>query len=349
MRKGFTEATEQMIQWIGLVVISIIMLYVIITWASAGSQVQRGIEQGSLMYTIASSTNALSTMEEGEIVRNLRSHFDIEVSCSGECVVTTAVYDQDGKRQKESNEILILGEIEPISMKMVNKITLTKERGGKVILTGEQTEDLFGTELQIKQYSPMCMDTNARFRDLIQAASKKYNIEEELIAATIIAESNWDPNSKRYEPGYQIRYVEGSSWVSSDYWIKEGDSGAVTIRKWFSQNPSREAEMDKLSGSQLDLIAQTRISSSYGLMQTMFLTAYETCGYRGSPDGLKDAAVNIDCGTKILKTKLDLYGGLSNAVSAYNAGSPAWQSNLANRYYTEKVLGLYNAFNACPT
>ncbi len=350
MRKGFTEAATEMIQWIGLIVICFVMLYVVITWASSGAHVQRGIEQGSLMYTIASSTNALSTMEEGEIVRNLNSYYDIEIACGwGSCSVVTAPYDQNGKRQKESNEVLILGDIAPITMEKVNQITLTKEMGGRVILTGKQTEDLFGTQLNIREFDPMCIEEDAKYRDLIKDASEKHGVEEELIASIIIAESSppWNTESYRYEPGFQIRYIEGTSWVNTDYWIKEGDEGAIKIRNWFSQHPERNDEMSGLTDVQLDLIAQTKLSASYGLMQTMYTTAFESCGYRGEPEGLKDASASIDCGTDYLDSRIDLYTSLPDSVSAYNAGKPRWREYTDNRQYTEKVLGLYNAFKAC--
>jgi soluble lytic murein transglycosylase-like protein len=83
-------------------------------------------------------------------------------------------------------------------------------------------------------------------------------------------------------------------------------------------------------------------------MQVMYTTAYISCGYRGEPEGLKDPAASIDCGTKYLRDKLDQYNNdNADAVSAYNAGSRAWKTNLANRQYTERVLGCYNAFKAC--
>jgi hypothetical protein len=346
--KAMSEPTENMIQWIGVIVICMIMLYVIMTWASSGAMVQTSIEQASLMYTIASSANALSTSDSGQVVRTLRAYYDIDVSCSGSsCSVATAAYDQSGKLLGKSDPVTILAKIAPVSMKKVNKVTLTKS-GDSITLTGEQTENLFGTELTIKQYSPMCFNDVAKFRDSITQASAKYGVDKELISAFIISESEppWNLNSYRYEPGFQVRNLEGSSWTSSPYWIKPGDEGAITIRQWFDQHPDRQSEMSSLTSSQLDLIAQTRISASYGLMQTLYTTAFESCGFRGEPEGLYDPGMSIDCGTKIIKANMDKYT-LADAVSAYNAGTPAWTTNAANKEYTEKVLGLYNAFRAC--
>ena len=110
MRKG-TEPAHETLEYIGLILVSFIMLYIIINFGTGGAQFQRGLEQGSLMYTIASSANALSSMEEGQIIRHLGSLFDITVECDNTCHVTTTPYDNLGKRQKESNEIPIIGNI----------------------------------------------------------------------------------------------------------------------------------------------------------------------------------------------------------------------------------------------
>ncbi len=348
MKKGFTAPAAETIQWIGLILICIIMLYVIITWASAGAHVQRAIEQGSLMYTVASSVNALSAMEEGEVTRHLTSPYDITVECDGTCSVTTAAYDQSGRRQKESNEVLILGDMVPVKLSMVNKITLTKEKGKPITLTGEQTGDVFGVQLDIPDYKSRCIAP--QYMDLIKSASEKYGVDQELIAAVIEAESSWKPNSYRYEPGFQIKYLEGKpAWTGDDAWLGEGN---ITIRQWFSQHPKRSSEefddFKKSYPGKSELIAQTRISASYGLMQTLYTTAYIYCGYMGEPEGLRDPAASIDCGTKYLEDMLYRYRNDDiDAVSAYNAGSRAWKTDLANRQYTIKVLAYYNAFKRC--
>jgi hypothetical protein len=345
MRRGFTAPAAEMMQWIGLILICIIMLYVIIHWASAGAHVQRGVEQGSLMYTIASSVNALSSMEEGEVTRYLSGSYDITVECDGACHVKTAAYDDAGRRQEESNEVIILGNAMPVSLSKVNKITLAKERDRSVVISGERTEDIFGVGLDISKYDPMCI---SRYRDLIKAASEKYGVEQELIAAVIQAESSWSPEDYRYEPGFQARELEGTNWERDGSWLGEG---SPTIRQWFSQHPERNDYDDFRNRypDKLDLVAQTRVSASYGLMQTMYTTAYISCGFRGSPETLKDPAASIDCGTKYLRDKLDQYGGSNyrDAVSAYNAGKKLWQENTQNRQYTARVLGYYDAYRAC--
>jgi hypothetical protein len=332
---------EESFKWIGLILISILMLYVIIQWTTSGVHVQRGIEQGSLMYTIANSVNALSTMEEGEIIRHLTNYYDINLECDGTCSVRVAVYDKSGNRQKESNEVLIIGKIEPVKLENVNKITLTKDRTGRIVLVGEHTGEASWSPLQIPKYSPRCIES---YRNLIKDASDKYGIEEELIAAIITRESSWKPNVYRYEPYYQVRYLEGTNWENDPAWLKSGQ----TIGEWFASHSDRAEEKSRLNDEQLNLIAQTEVSTSYGLMQVMYPTAVTYCGYSGNPDSLKDPATNIDCGTNYLKDLLDRYGDEADAVSAYNAGSSVWRANAQNRQYTQTVLGYYDAFNSCP-
>lgn len=354
--KGSAEAVSEHVQWVGLILISLIMLYVIISWSSGGAHVQRGIEQGSLMYTIANSVNALSCMEEGQVIRTLTSLYDIEIECDGSCYVKVAPYDQAGRRQKESNEVLILGKAEPVTVRKVNKITLTRERGKPVTLSGEQTEDMFLVQLDIPDYDAMCYTgQHPEISELLFDEDITQGEDPNLIAAIIQAESSWDTKAYRYEPGYQIRHLEGEpSWTESGHWLGHG---SPTISQWFAQNPGRSEEKEDLTDEQLGLAAQTGISASYGLMQVMYPTALETC--QGSeiregetvdikePEDLYDPRINIFCGVKYLKMKRSAYSDLRDAVSAYNAGESIWTHNLANRQYSARVLGYYNAFRKC--
>jgi hypothetical protein len=352
--RGLTTPVNELLQWVGLILISIIMYVVIINWAAGGAHVQRGIEQGSLMYTIANSVNALSGMEEGQVTRQLVNLFDITVECpAGACYVETLPYDTSLNPQKSSNKVLILGDIEPVSLKKVNKITLTKERGKKIVLTGSQTEDKFLTQLSLPDYSPMCITTHPDVRKYLSDPEINQGLEPELIAAFIQAESSWNARSNRYEPGFQVRNLEGKEmWTSRAAWLKSG----ITIGQWFDQNPGRSSERDSLTEEQLGLVAQTRASSSYGLMQILYTTAVENCEsleFNGAgvnldnPDELYRPDLNIFCGVSYLKKLSVKYPDIRDLVSAYNAGSPLWTLNLKNREYTMKVLGYYTAFKKC--
>ena len=353
MRKGAMAPVNEMLQWIGLLLVCIIMFYVTITWASGGAHVQRGIEQGSLMYTVANSVNALSSMEEGVVTRQLINFFDITIDCSaGACYVSTAPY-VSGKLQDSSSKVLILGNIKPVSLKNVNKITLTSEAGKDISLTGEHVGDTFMASLSIPDYSVMCVTNHPGIASYISDPDINQGQDPELIAAIIQAESDWDQKSYRYEPGYQVKYIEGvSKWTEKPCWLRSGQ----TINQWFAQHDSRSSEKKGLTEAQLGLVAQTKASASYGLMQILYTTAVETCEgleLKGSvinlddPEELYTPDVNIFCGTRYLKKLLSSYPDIRDAASAYNAGSPSWTTNLKNREYTMKVLGYYNAFKKC--
>lgn len=202
--------------------------------------------------------------------------------------------------------------------------------------------------LEPRYFSPRCINTYDQLRGIIHDESQQYGVPEELIAAIITSESSWDDNSMRYEPFFQVHFVEGNPiWRDDPAWITHGP----TIRQWFSQHPDRQDEMDDLTDRELDLVAQTRISSSYGLMQVLYTSSIPFCDYDRLPEGLMDIYTNVDCGTRAMRALMDRYGedDLVDAVSAYNAGAPSWQTLPHNRYYTEKVLGLYNAYLACPS
>jgi hypothetical protein len=197
-----------------------------------------------------------------------------------------------------------------------------------------------------KHYSPRCIDTYDQLSDIINQASSDYNVPPELMAAIITSESSWDDNSYRYEPLFQVGFIEGNpAWVDTTYWINDGP----TIRDWFSWNPGRRSEMDKLTQSQLNLVAQTRLSASYGLMQVLYTSSIPYCDFRSQPEELYDINSNVQCGTRALRGILDEYDNdLVESVSAYNAGTSAWRTNAHNKMYTEKVIGLYHAYQQCP-
>jgi hypothetical protein len=61
--------------------------------------------------------------------------------------------------------------------------------------------------------------------------------------------------------------------------------------------------------------------SSRGLMQLLYKTARDELGYKGSPDGLFDPAVNIPLGIRYLALQRQrANGGWEEALSAYNGG-----------------------------
>jgi hypothetical protein len=213
----------------------------------------------------------------------------------------------------------------------------------------EQPDQGPGDDVLVPMSFPSrCIETYDQLAGIIHDESQEYGVPEELIAAIITAESSWDDNSMRYEPLFQVRFIDPDpEWRSDPAWITHGP----TIRQWFSQHPDRQSEMSELTDAELDHVAQTRISSSYGLMQVLYTSAIPYCDYHNLPEGLMDIYTNVDCGTRAMRSLMDRYGSgdLVDAVSAYNAGEPSWQTIPHNRFYTEKVIGLYNAYLACGT
>lgn len=79
--------------------------------------------------------------------------------------------------------------------------------------------------------------------------------------------------------------------------------------------------------------------ASRGLMQILLKTA-QSMGYKGTADGLFDAATNIEWGTRYFADLLNnaaSHGyGLDSAVSAYNAGSSGDRAGDGKRSTTRK-------------
>lgn len=80
---------------------------------------------------------------------------------------------------------------------------------------------------------------------------------------------------------------------------------------------------------------------SYGLMQIRSDTA-KWRGYTGDPSDLLDPGTNIYWGTEYLSYQLNRYKNVSDAVSAYNAGSVKRTKSGAyiNQSYVDYVLSL---------
>jgi len=118
--------------------------------------------------------------------------------------------------------------------------------------------------------------------------ARRAGIPEKLLRAIVDVESSGNPRAYRYEPAFFGRYIQGKApW---------------TGMPWYS-NPRR-------------------ISASYGLGQLMYTTAYER-GYRGAPEGLYDAALNLRLTAAHLAHLWRRHGGRwVDVAAAYNSGQP---------------------------
>lgn len=154
--------------------------------------------------------------------------------------------------------------------------------------TSAPTEPLVTQSIQVIQVSELKGKSDleranliwARYGSLIRSAATKYDLDPNLIFATIMVESGGNTYAVRQEPRIH--------------------------------------------------------DASYGLGQLLYGTA-RGIGYRGTPEGLFDPAVNIDLIAKYHKRNFDHYKDLNSEqlTVAYNSGSP----------YKRAIPGHVNKFN----
>jgi soluble lytic murein transglycosylase-like protein len=145
------------------------------------------------------------------------------------------------------------------------------------------------------------------------SAAKKYGIEKNLLKAMAVVESALNERAYRHEPMFWERYLK-----NNDAW-KEKDPKIV--------------------------------SSSYGLMQLMFTTAWNL-GFRGQAEDLYNPVINVQLGAKLLAQLIDRISATTNinlwpvdiALARYNGGSrgnPRVDGILRNQMYVDKVKVAY--------
>lgn len=93
--------------------------------------------------------------------------------------------------------------------------------------------------------------------------------------------------------------------------------------------------------------------ASWGLMQLLLVTAREVMK---NPDltitQLTQPRVNIEAGTKFLSQLWSRFGNMSDAIAAYNAGSPRLDKKTGkyvNQEYVDNVLKNYKTYKALGT
>ena len=143
--------------------------------------------------------------------------------------------------------------------------------------------------------------------------AKKYRLEKNLVKAVAIVESALDVRAYRHEPMFWERY------------LKDNDA-------WKDKDPKI-------------------VSSSFGLMQLMFTTAWQL-GFRGQAEDLYNPVINVELGAKLIRQLMDRIRSTTNirlwpldiALARYNGGSkgnPRADGRLRNDSYVEKVLAAY--------
>ena len=152
--------------------------------------------------------------------------------------------------------------------------------------------------------------------------SKKYAIPKLMLKGIAVVESSLQQRAFRHEPGFWDRYLKNNpEWMYKD---------------------------------------KAEVSSSYGLMQLMYTTAW-ALGYRGSGEDLYNPVINIELGSKLLRQIVDRVlrdkivdkhiwlSPLSVALARYNGGmylNPDDKGVLRNQKYVEKAIRAWSELKA---
>jgi hypothetical protein len=147
---------------------------------------------------------------------------------------------------------------------------------------------------------------------------RKYGVKKLLLKSVSLIESSLDERAFRAEPGY-----------------------------WQRNKEKILAKFPELDGRDL-----AEVSSSFGLMQLLFTTAWGL-GFRGTGEDLYNPVINVELGAKLLdqlRTKARGFGVLAKFPSLiewevilclYNGGAtgnPDDKGKLRNQKYADKVM-----------
>lgn len=139
-------------------------------------------------------------------------------------------------------------------------------------------------------------------RPQLMVAANRYTLDPTLVEAVVIHESSGVPSAIRYESGFWAKYM------SKDPTYRDADP--------------------------------KRVSSSYGLMQVMFVVAIEMGFVYPDPEFLFVPSIGLDAGCKKLRQLLDWAHGVeAQALAAYNGGRGANSTPpYRNQVYATAVL-----------
>lgn len=148
------------------------------------------------------------------------------------------------------------------------------------------------------------------YRKDIEVVASLRQIDPDLVEAIVLVESSGQADAFRHEPGFWKKYLADNP-------------------RYAGKNPRR-------------------VSSSYGLMQIMYPTAVDL-GFRHDPEMLFLPGVNLDYGTKYLKSLLTWAdGNVERAVRAYNGGKGGANKPITAPYWrkVQKALAQIKAERA---
>lgn len=155
----------------------------------------------------------------------------------------------------------------------------------------------------------------------ITPIANAYELDPRLVDAVVWNESRGRADAFRHEPKFWLRYMANNP--------KYKDKGL---------NPRR-------------------VSSSYGLMQVMYVVA-EEFGFKGEPEELFVPRTNLHFGCQVLRDRRDWAAKFDTTperrqlamLASYNGGkggnAPTGDLRPDNRQYAERVLATYRELQA---
>lgn len=141
-----------------------------------------------------------------------------------------------------------------------------------------------------------------RLRPLLVRTASRYALDPALVEAMVIHESSGVTSAIRYESAFWAKYMAADP-------------------RFLGADPKR-------------------VSSSYGLMQVMYVVALEVGFTFGDPEYLFVPEIGLDTGCKKFRQLLDWAQGVeAQALAAYNGGKKANTTPpYRNHVYAEAVL-----------
>lgn len=156
------------------------------------------------------------------------------------------------------------------------------------------------------------MSSRTSYSPLISATANAHGLDPNFVEAVVIQESSGATDAFRFEPKFYARYL--------------------------AKNPAYAGQNPR------------RISSSYGLMQVMYVVAKEL-GFAGEPEELFVPMVGLEWGCRRLAVLMTwAKGDLLSVAAAYNGGradnEPGHQPMLRNEVYGRHVLTIMKGLPA---
>jgi hypothetical protein len=224
MRKG--ADTENILSYVGVILIMLMIVYIATRWFSTGGIIGRTIEEASLIYTITTAANALSTVERGLVEKQLLGNYDIIIGTKERDDVNTNSYiqvtyhfEEKGKQKTKTAEYFVLGAIEPTELTEVNCVKIVKDYlSGPVRV--QKCEDYEMTSYDV-DYTGISPQIRARIEELHPKIRDKVAEFFRQVKSELGISLEFLPQGTYRDPGTQQE-------------IYESETGATQAKGWES-------------------------------------------------------------------------------------------------------------------